>query len=248
LLDREQSHRGGAHVGSTSRLTSLELVAFDMAGTTIQDRGEVVDAFLASFSRNGMDVSEEDIQPWRGAAKRAIFQHFAQRQYGATGKEAQPRMEAAYRDFHTILRERYARDGVAVVPGTEAAFAWLRSNGVKLALMTGFDREIAGILIGAAGWQDKVDAVVTSDDVSLGRPAPYLVFHAMEATGVQDVRRVAVVGDTANDLLSGVRAGAAGVIGVLTGSQGIGRLGMEGHTHIIASVADLPALVAAAFP
>jgi phosphonatase-like hydrolase len=235
-------------VGGSKRLTSLELVAFDMAGTTIQDRGEVVDAFLASFSRNGIVVSEEDIQPWRGAAKRAIFQHFAQRQYGASGEETQSKMEAAYRDFHAILRERYVSDGVAVVPGTEATFAWLRSNGVKIALMTGFDREIAGILVGAVGWADLVDTVVTSDDVALGRPAPYLIFHAMEATGVFDVRRVAVVGDTANDLQSGIRAGVAGVIGVLTGSQGFARLGAETHTHIIASVAELPSLVASSFP
>ncbi len=230
------------------RPTSLDLVAFDMAGTTIQDRGEVVQAFLSSFARNGITVSEEDIQPWRGAAKHAVFQHFVRRQFGDAGASSQATEAAAYRDFHTILRERYAADGVAVVPGAEAAFSWLRSNGVKVALMTGFDREIAGILVEAAGWQEQVDAVVTSDDVKLGRPAPYLIFHAMEATGVQDVRKVAVVGDTANDLLAGARAGAAGVIGVLTGSQGIGRLGVEGHTHIVASVASLPDLLVSAFP
>jgi phosphoglycolate phosphatase len=48
--------------------------------------------------------------------------------------------------------------------------------------------------------------------------------------------------------LAGARAGAAGVIGVLTGSHGMDRLGVEGHTHIVASVADLPALLARAFP
>jgi phosphonatase-like hydrolase len=235
-------------VGSKERRTSIDLVALDMAGTTIQDRGEVVHAFLTSFERNGVVVSEEDIQPWRGAAKRAVFQHFVRRQFGDSDEANQPRMEAAYRDFHVILRERYATDGVAAIPGVEGTFSWLRSNGVRIALMTGFDREIASILVGAAGWSDQVDAVVASDDVAAGRPAPHLIFHAMEATGVQDVRRVAVVGDTANDLLAGVRAGVAGVVGVLTGSHGMDRLGVEGHTHIIASVADLPALLQIAFP
>ena len=235
-------------MGSKERLTSIDLVAFDMAGTTIQDRGEVMGAFLTSFAQNGVAVIEEDIKPWRGAAKRAVFGHFVRRQFGGTDEANQARMDSAYRDFHVILRERYATDGVAVVPGAEATFSWLRSNGVKVALMTGFDREIADILVGAAGWSDQVDALVTSDDVPSGRPAPYLIFHAMEATGVQDVRRVAVVGDTANDLLAGMRAGVAGVIGVLTGSHGMDRLGVEGHTHIIASVADLPALLQSAFP
>jgi phosphonatase-like hydrolase len=244
----KEGYHGGSQVGSTERVTSLDLVAFDMAGTTIRDRGEVLQAFLASFARNGVSVSEDDIQPWRGAAKGTVFRHFVRRQFGDFDQANQDRMDAAFRDFHVILRERYATDGVAVIPGAETTFAWLRTNGVKVALMTGFDREIADILVGAAGWRDQVDAVVTSDDVASGRPAPYLVFHAMETTGVQDVRRVAVVGDTANDLLAGARAGAAGVIGVLTGSHGMDRLGVEGHTHIVASVADLPALLARAFP
>lgn len=230
------------------RPTSLDLVAFDMAGTTIQDRGEVVRAFLDAFARNGVIAREDEIEPWRGAAKHAVFDHFIRRQFGDGGETSRAKADAAYRDFHTILRERYAADGVAVIPGAEAAFSWLRANGVKVALMTGFDRDIASILLDAAGWRDQVDAVVTSDDVKLGRPAPYLIFHAMEATGVQDVRKVAVVGDTANDLLAGTRAGVAGVIGVLTGSQGIGRLGVEGHSHILASVAGLPELLSIAFP
>jgi phosphonatase-like hydrolase len=233
---------------SRERRTSIALMAFDMAGTTIQDRGEVIQAFLTSFARNGVTVSPEDIEPWRGSAKSAVFRHFVRRQFGDADAANQPRMEAAYRDFHAALRERYATDGVAIIPGSQAAFSWLRSRGVKVALMTGFDREIADALVDAAGWRDQVDAVVSSDDVTAGRPAPYLIFHAMEATGVQDVRRVAVVGDTANDLLAGVHAGVAGVIGVLTGSHGIDRLGVEGHTHIIASVADLPALLQSAFP
>ncbi len=230
------------------RATSLDLVAFDMAGTTIQDRGEVIRAFLDAFSRNGVTVREDEIEPWRGAAKHAVFDHFVGRQFGDSGETSRARAVAAYRDFHTILRELYVTDGVAVIPGAESTFSWLKANGAKVALMTGFDREIASILLDAAGWRDQVDAVVTSDDVTLGRPAPYLIFHAMEATGVQDVRKVAVVGDTANDLLAGARAGVSGVIGVLSGSQGIGLLGVEGHTQIVASVADLPELLSRVFP
>jgi phosphonatase-like hydrolase len=235
-------------VASEDRLTSIDLVAFDMAGTIIEDRGEVVHAFVTAFARNGIAVSPQEIEPWRGAAKRAVFGHFVRRQYGDNDAVNQPRLDAAYRDFHVILGERYAIDGVGLIPGAETTFSWLRSQRVKVALMTGFDREIAGMLVDAAGWRDQVDAIVTSDDVAAGRPAPYSIFHAMEATGVLDVGRVAVVGDTANDLLAGVNAGVAGVIGVLTGNQSIDRLKAAGHTHIIATVADLPALLQSAFP
>lgn len=73
--------------------------------------------------------------------------------------------------------------------------------------------------------------------------APCVIFHAMAATCVTDVRRVLTVGDTVLDLQSGVNAGAAVVIGVLSGTQDIYQLEKIPHTHLLASVADLPALL-----
>jgi phosphoglycolate phosphatase-like HAD superfamily hydrolase len=69
----------------------------------------------------------------------------------------------------------------------------------------------------------------------------------MEATGVQDVRQVLNVGDTPLDLQSGTNAGVRGVVGVLTGAHDLESLGREPHTHIIASIAELPELIERAF-
>jgi phosphoglycolate phosphatase-like HAD superfamily hydrolase len=69
----------------------------------------------------------------------------------------------------------------------------------------------------------------------------------MEATGVVDVSRVIKVGDTALDLQAGTNAGVRGVVGVLSGSQTVEQLGRVAHTHLVASVADIPALVESAF-
>lgn len=90
-----------------------------------------------------------------------------------------------------------------------------------------------------------IDALVTSDQVPASRPAPYLVFRCMEATGVDDVRSVLVAGDTPNDLLAGHRAaaGAGFVVGVATGSFTLERLAAEPHTQLLGSVAEIPALL-----
>jgi len=82
------------------------------------------------------------------------------------------------------------------------------------------------------GWTvgETVDAVVTSDTVAASRPVPYLIFHAMEARGVTDVRRVLAAGDTPNDLAAGTNAGAGFVIGVTTGSFTRSQLETEPHT------------------
>jgi phosphoglycolate phosphatase-like HAD superfamily hydrolase len=54
-----------------------------------------------------------------------------------------------------------------------------------------------------------------------------------------------VLGDTSSDVLSGLRAGARASIGVLTGAHDTAQLSEAGATHILDSVTDLPALVAA---
>ncbi|RPJ40750.1 MAG: HAD family hydrolase, partial [Deltaproteobacteria bacterium] len=114
----------------------------------------------------------------------------------------------------------------------------------RIALTTGFYRKVADMILQKVGWNsDTVEASICSDEVAMGRPAPYLIFRAMESTGITDVRRVVNIGDTTLDLLSAVNAGVLGNVGVLTGTQTILHLGKVQHTHIIPSVAELPELL-----
>jgi phosphoglycolate phosphatase-like HAD superfamily hydrolase len=74
-----------------------------------------------------------------------------------------------------------------------------------------------------------------------------MIFRAMETAGVDDVRQVMNVGDTPLDLQAGNNAGVRGVIGVVTGAHDEESLRQEPHTHILASIAELPALMERAF-
>ena len=77
-----------------------------------------------------------------------------------------------------------------------------------------------------------------------GRPYPDMVLEAFVRTGAaDDVRQVAVVGDTSYDVLSGVRAGAGLVAGVRTGAHGDEAFRAAGATHVLDSVTALPALL-----
>jgi phosphonatase-like hydrolase len=117
-------------------------------------------------------------------------------------------------------------------------------------MLTRPDGRVVGFaepLLARLGWRaggDLVDALVCVDDVPAGRPAPYLVFRAMERTGVQAMARVLVAGDTLADLRSGTNAGAGAVVGVATGALSLADLGAERHAHLLPSAAYLPALVA----
>ncbi len=126
--------------------------------------------------------------------------------------------------------------------------ARLRAAGVRVVLTTGFSPAIQDLLVDALGWTDQVDLTLAPRAGRRGRPHPDLVLAAVLALGVDDVRAVAVVGDTANDLWSGWRAGAGVVAGVLTGAHDRAQLEAAPHTHLLDSIADLPAVLGLDLP
>lgn len=222
----------------------IELAALDMAGTTIDEHGDVYAALREAVAEAGGRPDEATVRRWMGTDKRAAIAALAAAGGGPTLDG--PAMEAGYDRFRTLLEARYRATPPVPVAGVPEALAALRERGVKVALTTGFAGDVVEPLLASLGWTvggDLVDAVVCADDVPAGRPAPYLVFRAMERTGVTAVDRVLVAGDTPADLRSGVNAGAALVVGVGTGAVGLAELGRERHTHLLPSLAELPRLL-----
>jgi phosphonatase-like hydrolase len=216
-------------------MTPLELVVFDMAGTTVRDDGQVPGAFAAALRHYGIEATTEQVRSVRGSSKCEALRRFV-----PEAADGSSRLDEVSASFRRELAERYASGGVHPVPGAEAAFVALRSRGVRVALNTGFDRDTTSLLLDSLGWTGGiVDAVVCGDDVPAGRPAPYLIFRAMEATGACRMRSVANVGDTALDLEAGFNAGTGWNIGVLSGAHDRETLASAPHTHVISSVAAL---------
>jgi len=220
----------------------LELVVFDMAGTTVEDHGQVPDAFTAALAEHGIAVTPEQVKGVRGSSKRQALLRLI-----PAGPEQTRLAEEAYTSFRAHLAQRYTSEGVQAIPGAVPAFRWLRERGIRVALNTGFDRDTTGLLLDALGWaHGMVDAVVCGDDVTRGRPAPYLIFRAMEATGASSVHSVANVGDTTLDLQAGHNAGVRWNVGVLSGAHDRQALERAPHTHLLLSVAELTGLWPAA--
>lgn len=216
-------------------MEDVALVVCDLAGATVEDEGQVPDAFAAALGACGVEVTAEQLRLVRGASKREAIRSFI-----PAGPHHARDAQAAYGHFCRLLRQRYSQAGVRPIPGALAIFEWLRKQDVRVALNTGFDRDITGMLLEALGWAGgTVDAVVCGDEVPQGRPAPHMIFRAMEMTGVANVRLVANVGDTAFDLQAGHNAGVRWNIGVLSGAHGQRTLETAPHTHILPSIASL---------
>lgn len=225
------------------RSLPVDLVLFDLTGTTVTDRGAMASALREALTEHSVPFSDEDVLSMRGAGKSAAFRSLIGRNLEIEDPEVNSLADRVHASFRKLLKERFEAGPVEEVPGAGAVFQWLHDRGAKVGAVTAMEKDVSDLLISALGWdRGLIDCKVASDEVLQGRPAPYMIFLAMMRAGAMDVRRVAVVGDTPLDLRSGTNAGAGWVIGVLGGVHGVETLGSTPHTHLLPSVADLPGI------
>jgi phosphonatase-like hydrolase len=211
------------------------LAVFDLAGTTIRDRGEVAAAFLSALAGAGISVARETIAAWRGASKREVVANLVAAQRPALDLNERDRLSAAiHGDFRRALRVRFESCADLAFADAAPLFRRLRAAGIAIALNSGFDRDLVDLVVRAAGWPAPwFVAVASADDVARGRPSPDLIQWCMARAGVADPGRVAVVGDTRRDLEAAASAGVAWRIGVTRGAHDRATLEAAQATHVV---------------
>ncbi len=224
----------------------IRLAVFDMAGTTIQDNGVVPLAIEAALASNGLSATADDLDAIRGASKREAIRHLVQARRG--DGDLDRHADAVHQAFRDELDRRFRAGGARPVPGAVEVFDWLRRRGVAIVLNTGFDRDTQALVLSAVGWDEGdgkgvADALVCADDVAKGRPAPDMIFRAMERTGITSVAEVLNIGDTVLDIQSGRNAGCGVNVAVWSGAHSRDKLAREGGAHLIEDVSKLPALL-----
>lgn len=212
-----------------------QLVVLDLAGTTIRDGGMVERAVAAAVdaAEPGRTVTAQELITSRGLPKNELF--------GALFPGRPADAAHALATFNDHLLTLTATGHVTEISGAAQTIAELKAAGAAVYLMSGFAEPVAAALLTHLGWQYAVDGVLTPGSAGRGRPYPDLILSAALHTHVDDVRRIAVCGDTTNDLLAASRAGAGAVAGVLTGAHDRVRLATAPHTHLLDSIRELPA-------
>ncbi|OYU55753.1 MAG: phosphonoacetaldehyde hydrolase [Chitinophagaceae bacterium BSSC1] len=222
-----------------------ELIVFDMAGTTVRDKGNVNDAFRAAFLESGIAVSAADVDTVMGYRKIEAIEIILKKYLEAMEYDA-ARIHLIHESFTAKMVAFYENDSdLAPLPEVLETFSILRTQGIKIALNTGFTRVITDVILKRLGWNDTgiVDAVVCSDEVQEGRPHPFMIRKIMELLGVSESSDVVKVGDTSVDVLEGQFAGCGLVVAVTTGAYTKEQLVEYQPDHIIDSMRELPALI-----
>ncbi|AGT92210.1 phosphonatase-like hydrolase [Rhodococcus sp. WS1] len=222
-------------------MSPITLAVLDMAGTTVADDGLVLRAFAAAAEAGGLpaegpeaDAARQYVLDTMGQSKIVVFR-------AIFGDEN--RAQAANAAFETTYDSLIDQGLAEPIPGAEKAITTLREAGIKVALTTGFSRSTQDKLLVALGWETLADLTLSPAEAGRGRPYPDLILTALLKLSIDDVHQIAVLGDTSNDVLSGIRSGASIVAGTLTGAHDEQQLRDAGATHIVPSVTEFAELL-----
>lgn len=224
---------------------SIELVVFDIAGTTVRDKGNINDFFRDAFSNAGMKVDAKDVDGVMGYRKKEAIEIIVAK-YKPGSKDDVDFIEGIHKDFTKQMIAFYEGDEeLSPLPFAEKIFKELQSNKIKVALNTGFTKAITASILKRLGWDiaDFIDEVICSDEVPEGRPHSYMIEKLRRDLKISYPENVAKVGDTKVDIEEGKNAGCGIVIAVTTGAYTKQELAKYHPDHIIDSLEQLPSLI-----
>ena len=212
-------------------MNNIQLVVFDMAGTTVRDQREVENCFFQAAQLSGLQASRQRINDLQGIPKLEVVKILWDEAIGKEDEAYPKKVEDNYTLFKSILENHYKTHPVVPTEGALEAFDFLRKRNIKIALTTGFYRKVCNIILTKLGW-DKgldenyqggaasiIDLSLTPDETGKGRPHPDMIFKAMKIFNITDPKQVVKIGDTPSDLKAGKVAQCLFSLGVTNGTH-----------------------------
>jgi phosphoglycolate phosphatase len=222
-------------------MRQITVACLDMAGTTVADDGSVLAAFLTAVAGYGLvpgaagyDEAVTVVQDTMGQSKIEVFRRLL---------DGEDQAQRANQLFEASYAESVRAGLVAPLPGSLETILALRAAGIKVCLCTGFAPVTRDAVLDGLGWRPLIDLALSPADAGRGRPWPDMPLTALLRLGGGAVSELAVAGDTAADVESGLRAGAGLVAGVTTGSASRETLAAAGAPHILDSITGLVQLL-----
>lgn len=221
----------------------IELVVFDMAGTTVNEDNVVYKTLQKAINTTGRQLPLDFVLA-HGAGKekhQAIKDILKQED----GKYHEEEALVLFESFKSLLEKAYENLAVTTYAGVEDLIDFLRKNQIKIALNTGYDTKTAQFLIDKMKWKLGVqfDALVTADDVQKGRPNPDMIFKAMHILQIDSPEKVLKAGDSIIDIEEGKNAQCGMTIGVTTGAHTRAQLASAHPTYVLDSLLELKVLL-----
>lgn len=221
---------------------NIELVVFDLAGTTVKDNRDVHRVLQRALHQHDVHITIDEANEVMGLPKPVAIRGLLEKRYKNSSLITDALVNRIHDLFVSEMISFYQTSPeVAEKEGVTDTFKILRKKGIKVGVDTGFSRQIVQPLLDRLGWVKNklIDGSVTSDEVRRGRPHPDLIYQLMLQTGVADPKRVMKVGDTASDIQEGKAAGCGKIVGITSGAFSEEALWNESPTNLINSIPDI---------
>lgn len=230
----------------------IKLCVFDMAGTTVNEDNLVYKTVQGAINQVLADAGKLDKQVdldiclvlGAGKEKRQAINDIL-KQLDMPNIEVKQLTNTAFSVFKTSLATAYTKDTLAAFEGVLTLFDKLKASGRTVVLNTGYDAKTANKILTILGWSvgREIDALITADDVSNGRPAPDMITLAMDKFGIENAQQVLKAGDSGIDIEEGKNADCGLCIGVLTGAQTKAQLEKYSPDIVLDKLTDLAQLI-----
>lgn len=193
----------------------IEAIIMDWAGTTV-DFGSLapIRGFQALFLKYGIVLTEEEVRIPMGTEKKEHIRQLCN----------MPRIQKAWFEKYAAepcdsdINEMYAAfipiqiasiaESAQLIQGVLALVDWAKSKAIKLGANTGYSREMVGELIGLAAEQGySPQSIVCADEVTKGRPFPYMSMRNAMELEVSHLPACVKIDDTQPGIDEGLNAG-----------------------------------------
>jgi len=219
-------------------MSTIQMVVFDMAGTTVNENNVVYKTLHTAIEQAGCSVSLENVLLW-GAGKEKL--QAIKDILVSADSQSSKKADDIFQDFLQLLKTAYEKLDVQTYDKTEQLFDYLKDKKIKVVLNTGYNYQTASSLLQKLNWEKgkQYDLLVTADDVKKGRPYPDMIQLAMQKMGISEAKNVAKVGDSIVDIEEGKSAGCGLTFGVTTGAQTRQQLQTARPSYVINSLVEL---------
>lgn len=171
-------------------------ILFDLDGTLINTNELIIKSYqhtLKSFLN--LDVSREEIIRYFGEPLKITLGRYCT-------QEQLPRLVECYRKFNIENHDRLTK----CFPNVNQTLRFLKSKGLKLAVVTSKMRDTALRGLALCELTDYFDIVIAFEDTELHKPTGAPVIKALQELGLRP-DEVLMVGDSPNDIQAAHNAG-----------------------------------------
>ena len=217
----------------------IEMVIFDMAGTTINEDNIVYKTLQKAINNFGVEVDLHGVLAIGAGQEKLNAIKDIVKVYGSDTDIA--KSEDIFKSFISMLDTAYHAYPITAMPNAASVLMELRKKNILVVLNTGYDKKTAQFILEKINWNqyEHFDLLVTASDVKNSRPAPDMIEYAMNKFSLMDTKNIIKVGDSKIDIEEGKNANCLYSIGITTGAQNLEQLKEANPDYIIHNLSEL---------